>query len=123
MVFLTGVLLSFTLMICIFCFLFFSLFFFFVFSVYCAWGFFGFLVSLETRCFYFSSQFFCFVFFLGGVIFFCIVHVYVFLFPRSEMVCARVIYRSDVLECGTYCVRLANFAYHANLHLHVIKSV
>ena len=72
---------------------------------------------LETRGFSFSSQFF------WGLIFFCIVHVHVFLFPWSEMVCGRVMYRFDVLECGMCCVRLASFAYHANLHLHVIESV
>ena len=34
-----------------------------------------------------------------------------------------IMYRSDVLECGMCCVRLANFAYYANLHLHVIEFV
>ena len=79
MVFLLGVLLSFT----------YILKGFFVFSVRCTWGFL--CISKSSVSLVFS--------FWGGNFFFFFFFLPVFLFPRSEIVCGRVMYRSHMLVC------------------------
>ena len=65
-----------------------------------------------------------FSFFGGGVIcFFFFVFLPVFLFPRSEMVCGRVMYRSHMLVCDMCYVLLASSVKLANLHLYAYRVV